>query len=116
MVMGSIDRGRRKRVIRVILAGLSTLVVVAIFGLILPRIASYTDVWKTVTDLTWIEMNSLIAATVFNLFTYWWQMQAAMPRLTLGQAAVSNQTSTTVSNLLPGAVSIRRASIGSGHS
>jgi uncharacterized protein (TIRG00374 family) len=75
----------------------------AIFGLVLPRIASYADVWQTITDLTWIEMSSLIAATVFNLFTYWWQMQAAMPRLTLGQAAVSNQTSTTVSNLLPGA-------------
>jgi hypothetical protein len=30
-------------------------------------------------------------------------MQAAMPGLTLGQAAVNNQTSTTVSNLLPGA-------------
>jgi uncharacterized protein (TIRG00374 family) len=103
MAMGSTDRGRRKRVVRVIQSGLSTFVVVAIFGLILPRIASYTDVWKTITDLTWIEMSSLIAATVFNLFTYWWQMQAAMPRLTLGQAAVSNQTSTTVSNLLPGA-------------
>ena len=59
--------------------------------------------WETIRALTWIEMFSLIAATVFNLFTYWWQMQAAMPGLTLGQAAVSNQTSTTVSNLVPGA-------------
>ena len=102
-VMASVDRGRRKRVIRVIQAVLSGLVMVAIFGLILPRFASYSDVWNTITDLTWIEMSSLIAATVFNLFTYWWQMQAAMPGLTLGQAAVSNQTSTTVSNLVPGA-------------
>lgn len=101
--MGSIDRGRRKRVIRVIQAVLSGLVMIAIFGLILPKFASYSDVWRTITDLTWIEMSSLIAATVFNLFTYWWQMQAAMPGLTLGQAAVSNQTSTTVSNLVPGA-------------
>jgi len=101
--MGSVDRGRRRRVIRVIQTALSAIVMVAIFGLILPRIASYADVWKTITALTWIEMNSLIAATVFNLFTYWWQMQAAMPGLTLGQAAVSSQTSTTVSNLVPGA-------------
>jgi uncharacterized protein (TIRG00374 family) len=90
-------------VIRVAQGTLSVLVTAAIFGLVLPRIASYGDVWQTITELTWIEMSSLIAATVFNLFTYWWQMQAAMPRLTLGQAAVSNQTSTTVSNLLPGA-------------
>ena len=101
--MASGDRPRRKRVIRVIQASLSALVLVAIFGLILPQIASYADVWATIRALTWIEMLSLIAATVFNLFTYWWQMQAAMPGLTLGQAAVSNQTSTTVSNLVPGA-------------
>jgi uncharacterized membrane protein YbhN (UPF0104 family) len=101
--MASVERDRRKRRIRVIQAVLSALVMVAIFGLILPRFANYSDVWETITDLTWIELNSLIAATVFNLFTYWWQMQAAMPGLTLGQAAVSNQTSTTVSNILPGA-------------
>jgi uncharacterized membrane protein YbhN (UPF0104 family) len=101
--MDGSGRGRRSRVIRVAQGALSAVVMAAIFGLVLPRIASYADVWQTITDLTWIEMSSLIAATVFNLFTYWWQMQAAMPRLTLGQAAVSNQTSTTVSNLLPGA-------------
>src|SRR5688500_238666 len=102
-MMPSVDRTRRKRVIRVVQASLSALVLVAIFGLILPKIASYADVWATIKALTWIEMVSLIAATVFNLFTYWWQMQSAMPGLTLGQAAVSNQTSTTVSNLVPGA-------------
>jgi uncharacterized protein (TIRG00374 family) len=102
-VMASIEGDRRKRAIRVIQGIFSALVMVAIFGLILPKIASYADVWTTIKALTWIEMVSLIAATVFNLFTYWWQMQAAMPGLTFGQAAVSNQTSTTISNTLPGA-------------
>ena len=101
--MTTIDRDRRKRVIRAIQVALSALVVIAIFALIIPRIASYSAVWNTIRALTWIEMCSLIAATIFNLFTYWWQMQAAMPNLTFGQAAVSNQTSTTVANLLPGA-------------
>jgi putative heme transporter len=101
--MGSENPDRRKRTIRIVQGVLSALVMVAIFGLILPKIANYADVWKTVAALTWIELTSLIAATVFNLFTYWWQMQAAMPGLTVGQAAVSNQTSTTVSNLVPGA-------------
>ena len=101
--MGSVGRDRRKRVIRVIQGVLSGVVMIAIFGLILPKFASYSEVWNVITDLTWIELNSLIAATVFNLLTYWWQMQAAMPGLTLGQAAVSNQTSTTVSNVVPGA-------------
>src|SRR5687767_9970817 len=102
-VMPSVDRARRKRVILLVQGSLSTLVMIVIFGLILPKIASYADVWETIKALTWIEMVSLIAATVFNLFTYWWQMQSAMPGLTLGQAAVSNQTSTTVANLVPGA-------------
>jgi putative heme transporter len=102
-VMASIEGDRRKRRIRLIQGVLSALVMVAIFGLILPKIASYADVWTTIRALTWIEMISLIAATVFNLFTYWWQMQAAMPGLTVGQAAVSNQTSTTIANTLPGA-------------
>jgi uncharacterized protein (TIRG00374 family) len=102
-MMAPIVGDRRKRAIRVIQGVLSALVMVAIFGLVLPKIASYADVWTTIRALTWIEMVSLIAATVFNLFTYWWQMQAAMPGLTFGQAAVSNQTSTTISNTLPGA-------------
>ena len=74
-VMASVDRARRKRVILLVQGSLSTLVMIAIFGLILPKIASYADVWETIKALTWIEMVSLIAATVFNLFTYWWQMQ-----------------------------------------
>jgi uncharacterized protein (TIRG00374 family) len=47
-------------------------------------------------------MASLVAATIFNLFTYWWQLQAALPGLTLGQAAVNNQSSTTIANIMPG--------------
>lgn len=79
-MMPSVDRTRRKRVIRVVQASLSALGLVAIFGLTLPKIASYSDVWATIKALT-----------------------SAMPGLTLGQAAVSNQTSTTVSNVVPGA-------------
>src|SRR5438067_3003016 len=92
----------RRPLVRGIQIGLSMAVVVAIFGLIIPKIASYADVWKTIADLTWLEMVSLLVATIFNLFTYWWQMQAAMPGLTLAQAAVNNQSSTTIANVVPG--------------
>src|SRR6266508_3707465 len=98
MVKGS----RHNRVTRTVQIVLSFGVVVAIFALILPKIASYSAVWKTITDLTWLELASLVAATVFNLFTYWWQMMAALPGLTLWQSAVNNQTTTTLSNILPG--------------
>jgi putative heme transporter len=92
----------RRPYVRGIQIAISVAVVVAIFALIVPKIASYSDVWKTISDLTLIEMASLVVATVFNLFTYWWQMQAAMPGLPLAQAAVNNQTSTTIANIVPG--------------
>ncbi|HMC37337.1 MAG TPA: hypothetical protein VKK30_05680, partial [Actinomycetota bacterium] len=85
----------RKRRIRILQVALSVVVVVAIFALILPKIASYTSVWRTISSLTWLELLTVILAATFNLFTYWWQMMSAMPGLTLGQAAVNNQTTTT---------------------
>jgi uncharacterized membrane protein YbhN (UPF0104 family) len=89
-------------------AVVSLLVVVGIFALVLPKIASYGSVWRTMRGLTWVQLLVLVTATVFNLFTYWAQMVAAMPGLTLAQAAVSNQTGTTISNVVPagGAVAI----------
>jgi uncharacterized protein (TIRG00374 family) len=93
---------RRRPLLRGFQVALSMAVVVAIFALILPKIASYADVWKTITELTPIEIASIVAVTIFNLFTYWWQMQAALPGLTLGQAAVNNQSSTTIANIIPG--------------
>src|SRR6266571_8393503 len=95
-------RARRKRIIRVIQALISVVVAAAMFGLVIPKIANYSSVWKTITSLTWLELTSLVIATIFNLFTYWWQMMAAMPGLTLAQAAVNNQSSTTIANIVPG--------------
>jgi len=89
-------------------AVISLVVVVGIFALVLPKIASYGSVWRTMRGLTAVQLLVLVAAMVFNLFTYWAQMVAAMPGLTLAQAAVNNQTGTTISNVIPagGAVSI----------
>jgi uncharacterized protein (TIRG00374 family) len=86
----------------VIQIGLSVVIIVAVFALIVPKIASYSSVLKTATSLTWLEATTLTAAAIFNLFTYWWQMVAAMPGLTVPKAAVNNQTGTTIANVLPG--------------
>src|SRR5439155_1276017 len=84
------EKARRKRIIRAIQALISVVVAAAMFGLVIPKIANYSSVWKTITSLTWLELLSLLIATIFNLFTYWWQMMAAMPGLTTAQAAVNN--------------------------
>jgi uncharacterized membrane protein YbhN (UPF0104 family) len=83
-------------------AAVSVVVVVAIFALVIPKIAGYSSILRTVERLTVRQLVALVGATVFNLFTYWWQMQAAMPGLRLAQAAVNNQTGTTISNVVPG--------------
>jgi uncharacterized membrane protein YbhN (UPF0104 family) len=91
--------GRATPIIRGVI---SLAVVIAIFVLIIPKIASYSSVWDSLTNLTPGQFAAVVGAMIFNLFTYWWQMQAAMPGLTLGQAAVNNQTGTTISNIVPG--------------
>jgi uncharacterized protein (TIRG00374 family) len=93
---------RRRGSFRVAQAALSLVVVAAIFALVLPKIASYSSVWQTLTTLGWPQVTALAAVSIFNLFTYWAQMVAAMPGLTMAQAAVNNQSSTTVANIMPG--------------
>jgi putative heme transporter len=99
---GPVKTGHPSRTTHIIRGAISLAVVIAIFALIIPKIASYSSVWKTLTKLTSVQLAAVIGAMIFNLFTYWWQMQAAMPGLTMWQAAVNNQTGTTISNLVPG--------------
>ena len=87
---------------------ISIAIVVAIFWWAIPKFADYRNVWAAIKTLTPIETWSLVAATVFNLVTYWWANQAALPGLGIGKAAVLTQTTTTVANTLPlgGAIAV----------
>jgi uncharacterized protein (TIRG00374 family) len=93
---------------RVLGYSISVAIVVAIFWWAIPKFADYRDVWAAITTLTPFETSSLVAATFFNLVTYWWANQAALPGLGIGKAAVLTQTTTTVANTLPagGAIAI----------
>jgi uncharacterized protein (TIRG00374 family) len=93
---------------RVVAYSISVAIVVAIFWWAIPKFADYRDVWAAITTLTPVETSSLVAATFFNLVTYWWANQAALPGLGIGKAAVLTQTTTTVANTLPagGAIAI----------
>jgi uncharacterized protein (TIRG00374 family) len=87
---------------------ISIIIVVGIFTWAIPKFADYRDVWAAIKTLSPIETWSLIAATVFNLVTYWWANQAALPGLGIGKAAVLTQTTTSVANTLPagGAIAV----------
>jgi uncharacterized protein (TIRG00374 family) len=80
----------------------SIVIVVGIFAYAIPKFADYSDVWQSVQTLTPLEVGSLVAVMIFNLFTYWWANMAALPGLRLGHAAVLTQTTTSVANTLPG--------------
>ncbi|MEP6758917.1 MAG: lysylphosphatidylglycerol synthase transmembrane domain-containing protein [Actinomycetota bacterium] len=77
------------------------IVVVAIFAFAIPRYADYGAVWASMKTLTPLEFWSLLAATIFNLYTYWLANEAGLIGMGLGQSAVVTQTSTSVANTLP---------------
>ena len=92
----------KKRTLRIVQTVVSVAVAFVIFGLVIPKIANYSSVWKTLTKLSPLELVGVTAAMACNLFTYWWQTMAAMPGLTLAQAAVNNQIGTTIADVVPG--------------
>jgi len=83
-------------------------VVVAVFVGILPRIADLDRVWSIIASMSAGEVALLVGLAVWNLVTYWPMLVAAMPGLSLGQAAVVCQSSTTVAMTVPagGAVAV----------
>jgi putative heme transporter len=95
-------RHGRKRLLLVIQIVVSLGVVLGIFAGVLPKIADYSAVWGTIRSLTWFELLGLLAITTLHGMAVWPQLVASLPGLTLAQAAVNNQASTTVTNTLPG--------------
>ena len=83
-------------------AAVSLAVVLSIFVFVLPRVASYGDVWTAIRSMTAIEVATLVLAALWNLATYWFVLVAVLPGLRLPQAAVVNQASTAIANTVPG--------------
>jgi uncharacterized membrane protein YbhN (UPF0104 family) len=52
--------------------------------------------------LSWAQVALLVGAAAVNLASSWLPLVAALPGLTLGQAAVNNQATTSVANTVPG--------------
>jgi uncharacterized membrane protein YbhN (UPF0104 family) len=83
---------------------LSLVLVVVIFGIILPRVADLSAVWKVIKQMTWLEISTLLAISLWNLATYWIVLVRTVPGLHIGQAMVVTESSTALANALPGGV------------
>jgi uncharacterized protein (TIRG00374 family) len=79
---------------------------VAVFAWFLPKFTSLTDVWTTVLSMTWTQVAILLLAAVWNLATYQFVVLSTMPGLTFGQATVTTETTTAVSNTVLGGAAI----------
>jgi len=100
--------GRRfGRTGRRLLGGAGALVVVVVvFVFVLPRIATYRDVWEVIRELGWQEGLLLAAVTVLNLLTFAPPWMAALPGLGYRQAMVMTQASTALSIVSPAGAAV----------
>jgi uncharacterized protein (TIRG00374 family) len=100
--------GRAKRPLwrRLIGPLFSLALLVAVFWWFLPQFTSIADVWTSVKSMTTAEVAILLLAAVWNLVTYQFVVTSTMPGLTFGQATVSTETTTAVSNTVLGGAAI----------
>jgi uncharacterized protein (TIRG00374 family) len=81
-------------------------VIVLIFVVFLPKVVDYGDVWAAITDMTWLELLTLAILAVWNQATYVLVEMSARPGLTARQAFTITQTSTALSNTIPGGAAL----------
>ena len=92
-------KGRGKQLV---FGALGLGVVVVTFAVVLPRIASYADVWDVVKDLDTKWLVALGIAVVFNVVTYAPPWMVALPGLRFRQALPFTQASTALTYVAPG--------------
>jgi uncharacterized protein (TIRG00374 family) len=81
--------------------GLAAGVVAGVFVVILPQVSDMAEVWHIVADISLGAAAILLLATIWNQVTYWLVAVAALPGMSLGQAAAMNLASTAVANTVP---------------
>ena len=99
-------RGPSPRARQVIKAVLSLILVIGIFYFLFKRI-DFADVWAEIKAMTWLELTVLLAIALWNLVTYvfvW--MTVTTPRLSFGRGMLMTQSTTAVSNTVPGGSAI----------
>jgi putative heme transporter len=97
------DRPTWRRVSRRVLPPLFSLaIVVGVFWYFLPQFTSISAVWASIRSMSWLQLLTLVVLALWNQFTYLMVNVSTMPGLTYPQALVATESSTAVSNTVPG--------------
>ena len=92
----------RKVARRVLPPLFSVAIVVAVFWYFLPQFTSISAVWVSIKSMTWLQILTLALLALWNQTTYFIVNVSTMPGLTYRQSAVATESSTAVSNTVPG--------------
>jgi uncharacterized protein (TIRG00374 family) len=95
-------RSLARRLRRAVPRAVAVTIVAVVFGIALPRIASYRDVIDVVAGLSALHVAVLAAVTVWNTVTFAPPWMAAVPRLGFLRALVLSQASTAAASVFPG--------------
>jgi len=87
---------------RYLLPAVGVAVVAFTFLYVLPRVADYSAVWRTLRSLSPSQLALLGAVTILNLVTYAPPYQAALPGLGFRRAFVVSQVASATSYVAPG--------------
>lgn len=80
----------------------SVAIVVAVFWYFLPQFTSISAVWVSIKSMTWLQILILALLALWNQISYFIVNVSTMPGLTYRQSAVATESSTAVSNTVPG--------------
>jgi putative heme transporter len=94
---------------RYLLPALGGAIALFTFVYVLPRVADYGAVWRTLRGLTPEQLALLAAVTILNLITYAPPYQAALPGLGFRRAFATSQVASASSYVAPGGVATATA-------
>ncbi len=80
----------------------SLVVLVVVFGWLLPRVIDGQALWADLQGIPRRWWIGLVPLGVFNLLTPAFSQRAALPKLSLGEAAESDWSTSALSNTVPG--------------
>lgn len=97
------EPGKKKRMLikRLIMTVITVVIVVVVFAYILPKFASYKDVFAELAHLSIAQLALVLGAAILNLACAWTMNQAALPGMKNSQAAQLMLSQNLISSTLP---------------